>query len=250
MLRRTMDATFLNEVANHPVVRPWLGGEGPLDLTAAVENPANYALVTEHGGYLFHPLLPGVYEVHTMFLPSGHGSHQRRAAAEAFRYLFAITDCLEIVTKCPDDNAPARLASSALGFRERFRRADAWAPGVGVSYRVFSVDDWFVRSGACLLAGRDFHDTLESAKAAAGSPLDAHPQDEAHDRAVGAAALMIMGGQTTKGVAFYNRWAVFSGYQPIEVVAQDVVDVVDAVVEARDGRMHVLLVRQERPPAP
>ena len=33
VLRRTMDAERLNEIANNADVRPWLGGEGRIDLT-------------------------------------------------------------------------------------------------------------------------------------------------------------------------------------------------------------------------
>lgn len=257
MLRRTMDATFLNEVANHPDVRPYLGAPQvpTLDLTQIVQDPGNVVLVNEHGGWVLHPIMPTVYELHTMFLPEGRGRAYFAAAKEALRYVFAQTDCLEIVTKCPDDNGPARMAASLVGFRERFRRDGAWKawdqdpeapPQVGLSFQVFSVDDWFVRDKACLAAGREFHAALEEAKVAAGSELPVHPEDDAHDRAVGAAALMIKAGQTDKGVAFYNRWAIFAGYATIAAVSQGVVDVRDAIVEVRDGQMGVLLCRSEQ----
>ncbi len=245
MIRRTFDASFMNEVANHPDVRPWIGGEGPADLTAIIENPANVCLVAERngaqmGGWVFRPILPSSYEVHTLFLPQHRGAAFYAAAREGFRYMFAETDALEILTKCPDDNPGARMASSQLGFRERFHREDAWSHGVGISFRVFSVDDWFVRDPECLRQGRAFHEALEAAKAAADSTLAVHPEDATHDRAVGAAALMILAGQTGKGVGFYSRWAIFAGYATI--------DVRDALVEIRDGRMGVLKCRSLVPP--
>lgn len=250
MIRRTMDAAFLTEVANDPQVRPFLGGDGPLDIGQVARDPANVLLVATGrdgepvGGWVLHPILPAVYELHTMFLPAGRGKLFFAAAAEMFRFMFAETDALEIVTKCPDDNPGARMAASTVGFRERFRREGAWAPGVGVSYRVFSVDDWFIRDPECLAQGRAFHDALEAAKAGTGDPLlFNHTEDEAHDRAVGAAALMVRGGNTAKGVAFYNRWAALSGYAQVHAVSNAMIDVLEAIVWVRPDGFDVMLVR-------
>lgn len=248
MIYRTMNAAFLNEVANHEDVRPFLGGDGELDLGPMLANPANVALeVMGDGGWLLQPTLPGVYELHTLFMPHARGKGYFAAAREAIRWMFTNTDCLEITTKCPDDNPGARMAASVMGFRERFRRETAWppeAPAVGVSYRVFSIDDWYVRDKACLLEGRKFHAALEAAKIEAGSALPVHPEDEAHDRAVGAAALTVMAGQPAKAVGLYNRWASFAGYATIEAVGHNLIDVRDAIVEVSGGEMRVLLVRQ------
>lgn len=242
-IKRTMDAAFLNEIANHPEVRPFLGGEGPLDLTDECSNPENIAIVWERGGWLLQKLMPGMYELHTLTLPAGRGREYFATAKAALRYVFTTSDALEIVTKCPDDNGGARMAASLVGFRERFRRVDAWAPGVGISYQALTVDDWFVRDRECLAAGRRFHEELEAAADGAFPP---HPEDEAHDRAVGAAFLMIEAGQTGKGVGFYNRWAVLAGYLGISATAQNVVDIQTAIVEVHQGQMRVLKVR--RPP--
>lgn len=247
MLHRTMDATFLNSVANREDVRPFLGGEGPIDLGPLLLNPANYGLVVDGaGGWLLQAVLPGVYELHTLFLPEARGASYFVVAREALRWMFTRTDCLEIITKCPDDNGGARMAAGHMGFRERFRREDAWAPGVGISYRVFTLDDWFVRDKAAIMEGRAFHKALEAAKVAAGITLPAHPEDEAHDRAVGAAVLMIRGGQESKAVGFYTRWALFAGYQTFEQVGPSLFDVREAIVEVSEGQMRVLHV--VRPP--
>lgn len=243
MIKRTMSATFLNEVANHPEVRPFLGApENPvLDLSPLVENPRCVCLeVPGAGGWVLQPILPAVYELHTLFLPEARGRSYFKLARDAMRMVFAETDCLEIVTKCPDDNGGARMAASIMGFRERFRREDAWAPGVGISYQVFSVDDWFIRDAACAEAGHAFHEALEAAKTASGSALPVHPDDGAHDRAVGACCLMIKGGQASKGVAFYNRWSIFAGYATIGQISETLFDVQDAIVEVRGGQMEVL----------
>lgn len=243
MIKRTMNATFLNEVANHPEVRPFLGApENPiLDLSPLVEDPRCICLeVPGEGGWVLQPIMSGVYELHTLFLPEARGKAYFKNAKEAVRRIFTETDCLEIVTKCPDDNGGARMAARIMGFRERFRREDAWAPGVGVSYQVFSLDDWFIRDEACRKAGHEFHEALEAAKIAAGSTLPVHAEDVAHDHAVGAACLMIKAGQVAKGVAFYCRWAIFAGYATIVQISETLIDVQDAIIEVRDGHMEVL----------
>lgn len=253
MIKRTMSATFLNEVANHPDVRPFLGApENPvLDLTALVQDPRCICLeVPGAGGWVLQPILPAVYELHTLFLPKARGRAYFAQAREAIRYMFSETDCLEIVTKCPDDNGGARMAASLMGFRERFRRENAWSPGVGISYQVFSVDDWFVRDDACETAGQAFHEALEAAKIAAGSTLPVHPDDTAHDRAVGACCLMVKGGQAAKGIAFLNRWSIFAGYATIAAISESLIDVQDAIIEVRGGQMEVLLCRSGQPLEP
>lgn len=243
MIRRTMDGANLTRIANDPEVRPWIGGEGVMDLGPLLSDPANYGIEADHGGWLLHPILPGVYELHSLFLKEGRGKPFFAAAREMFRFMFAETDCLEIVTKCPDDNPAARMAAATVGFRERFRREDAWAPGVGISYQVFSVDDWVARDGECLAQGEAFHDALKAAQITAGSDRPFHPDDEAHDRAVGAATLMIRGGYTAKGVGFYNRFAKFAGYAEVQAVGPRTIDVVDAVVEVVPTGFEVLLCR-------
>jgi hypothetical protein len=259
MLRRTMNADLLNEVANHPDVRPFLGAAelGTLDLTDLVENPRNVALVGDAGGFVYQQLMPGVYELHTLFLPEARGKALMAAARESFRFMFTRTDCLEILTKCPDDNGGARFASSALGFRERFRREAAWETLAGISYRVFSVDDWFVRDPECLAAGQEFHAMVEAAKEAATALLPegaalfpVHPEDATHDRAAGAACLMAKAGLTTKGAAFYNRWAIFAGYATIAAISETLIDIQDAIIEVRDGHMEVLKCRSEQQSQP
>lgn len=244
MVRRTMDVARLNELANHQALRPFLGGvDGPLDLTPLVDNPEVIVLEGDGGAFLLTPLYPGCYELHTLFLPEARGALFFIQAQEMFRYIFTQTDALEIVTKCPDDNRGAALAATKAGFRERFHRADAWKPGVGVSFRGLSIDDWFIRDPECEREGVEFHAMLEGAKEAAKSSLKPHPVDPVHDHAVGAALLMAKAGRLEKGVGFYVRWATFAGYAPIYVAGTGLIDIHDALIEIRDGSMNVLLCR-------
>lgn len=244
MITRTLDGTFLTSVANHPDVRPYIGpGDEALDLTQIISNPSNIALEAEGGGWVLVNLLPGVYELHTLFLPEARGKAYFRAAREALRWLFTTTDCLEVLTRCPDDNPGARMAASMVGFRERFRRDGAWAEGVGVSYQALTFDDWVSRDPQVAHEGHDFHVLLENEKALRGSELPDHPEDEAHDRMVGAALLMAKAGKTGKAVGLFNRWACFAGYAPIQMLSPTIADIADAILEVKDGQLRVLGVR-------
>ena len=247
MIRRTLEARFLNEVANHPDVREGLGGAGPLDLTAIVSDPSNVALETEHGGWVLVRHEPGVYELHTLFLKEGRGLAHFTAGSEGLAYMFAATDAREIVTRVPDFNCAAKMSSRAFHFRERFRRENAWTDArgetCGISYRVLDIDTWCAHSAPALRAGEWFHEKIEAAKVAFSSSLPDHPEDKAHDRAAGAAVLMIKAGNLGKGVWFYNRWARLAGYAPITVLSQTpaIIDVgVGVIVEVREGGMEVI----------
>lgn len=249
LVRRTLDATFLNEVFNDPDVRPWVGGEGVIDVTTVVSNPANIALITEHGGWVLAKHETGIYELHTAFLKEGRGRFYVAATLEALRYVFTATDAVEIVTRVPEINRAAAMAARCAGFKERFMRSDAWALPEGkvcdISFQGLHLDAWTAQSPDVLAEGHWFHETLEAAKTRSGSPLAAHRDDGAHDRAVGASVLMMKTGNAAKAVWSYNRWARLAGYQPIELLGSNpvIVDVGDAVVEVMGADMQVLKCR-------
>ena len=114
-LRRTFDAAFLNGVINHPEVRPWVGkpGAGQADVTALVRDPENITLVNEHGGFIYVRKEPGVYEVHTQFLPGGSATE---AARESVTYMFDVVGATKLVTDVPEDNMRAFGLSLKAGF--------------------------------------------------------------------------------------------------------------------------------------
>lgn len=248
MIRRTLNPGFLNYVINHPDVRPMLGGEGALDLTDYIADPANIALEAEYGGWLLVRQEPGVYQLHTQFLKAGRGRAYFEAAREALRYVFGSTDAVELTTRVPLVNRGAHVAAKVAGFEERFVRKNAivldGAPS-DVSFQALTLEHWMATDETLPDLGRWFHDRLEAAKREAGSVLETHPDDDAHDRAVGAAVLMMRAGNTVKAAWAYNRWASLAGYQTIEVLSlcPAVIDVRDAVIEVRQGEMEVLLCR-------
>jgi hypothetical protein len=242
MIRRTFDPVFLTEVVNHPEVRPWLAGEGPLDISERVLDADNFVLVSEFGGFILVRHEPGIYEVHSQFLP-GNGTHPIKAMRAAQEWMFTRTDCQAIVSKVPEANKAAKGFAITGGLRPIFRRAKS---DLGpCEYVELALMDWAMRTKALEAHGERFHAFLEAAKATEGSQLPTHPHDPAHERAVGAAMLMIERGQPQKGVAFYNRWARLAGYAEIELLSEApvVVDAVDAVVGIGDTGMEMLLCR-------
>lgn len=242
-LSRTVDASFLNSVANNADVRPWLGGNGVLDLAPTLADFRNFGLVTDAGGFVLTAHGPGVYEVHSMFLPSA-GAAAIAAMRAGMGYMFTRTDCFQLLTKVPDDNRAALGLARAGGFRLAFHRPDCWNGG-GVKHFAQTVEDWALGNAALEADGEWFHATLEAAKLATGSDLPTHPHDAAHDRIVGATVQMMRAGNVAKAAFFYNRWARFAGYGPIQLLNQTpaVLDLGDAVVELRDGNMEMLTCR-------
>jgi len=246
-LRRTLDPDRLNEIANDPAVRPWLGGTGALDLGPVIRNPANVALECETGGYVLENHGAGQYEAHTLFLPEGR-PFAYDLAREGFRYLFSATDCLRVVTKVPAGNIAAASHAKRCGFEPIFSRSAMWPGPDGpedVSFQALTFDAWKGRDTQVAVEGRWFHDALEAAKIAAGSAREIHEDDEAHDRAVGAAVLMFKAGNPVKAATLYNQWAALAGYAPLTVLSLTplVIDVVDAVVEVASQNMEVLQCR-------
>lgn len=241
-VRRTFDASFLNTVANHPEVRPWLAGKGTIDLSGLVGNAGNFALVNDFGGFLLTPNVPSVYEVHSMFLPEGRGGCVAFMKA-CQEWMFTRTDCVAITSKVPKSNGAAKGLALRGGLSAVFERDDALLGPC--EYVELPILKWAMNNPALEAHGERFHELLEQAKEAAGSELPVHPHDPAHERAVGAAALMFERGQPVKAQDFYNRWAVLAGYAPIRLLSLSpvTVDVVDAVVGIGEEGMEVWLCR-------
>lgn len=242
LLKRTFDATLLNEVINSPDVRPWVAGEGIIDVSTIVGSPANFALVMDGGGFILIRHEPGIYEVHSQFLPSAR-QHSVRAMREGFEYMFTQTDCHTVLTQVPDNNRHAQAFAKLARFQTMFRREHAERGPT--AYMELTASAWAQSNPSLEVDGERFHEQLATAKQARGSELPEHPHDAAHERAVGAAVRMIRAGNATKGVSLYNRWARLAGYAPISIVstAPLVIDVVDAVVSLSPNGLEVLLCR-------
>jgi RimJ/RimL family protein N-acetyltransferase len=241
---RTFDASLFNRVCNHPEVRPWLGGEGELDVSPVLDNPQNYALWFTNGGFILHAGPGASFEVHSQFTPEG-----RRSSFEAMRagmdYMFTRTNAVQLTTFLPDNNPAAKALGLKGGFKEWFRR-DNHICGPGVQARI-DIDQWITNTPALEKDGERFHDALEAAKKAEGSELPVHPHDPIHERYVGAAVRMCSRGHALKGVLIYSRWAVNAGYAPIRLISNDppIVDAVDAIVGLANGKPEIIQLLAE-----
>lgn len=247
---RQTDATQINAVANHRDILPFVAGVADaIDLGEALSNRDNVLLMAdETGGQFYIKSEPGVYEVHTLFLPEARGKHVIDVVTDAVHYMFTRTDCVEIVTRVPDGNVAAAALTRRFGGNFLFHMSNAWpspSGNVGAGFYMHGYRDWIRRASYLSVTGHDFHDQLETAKIASGSDLPIHDDDDCHDRYVGAACEMIAAGQPDKGVAVYNQWARLAGYQEISIVSRNptVIDIHDALIAARGDSMEVLLCR-------
>jgi len=241
---RTMSAARLNAIANHPSVRPWLGGDSVIDLEPVLLNPANFAFETEHGGMVLAQIGNGVYEVHSLFLPEGRGPESSQAFDAVADYMFAVTDCIEVRTRAMEDNRRAVAAAKRQGFEQRYAMPVPWHDGALALATFWSLtaERWALTADRPQSLGEWFHVQLALAQ---GGDFQLHADEVVHDRMVGAMGLMACSGQGEKAVRFYNAWAALTGYHPVQLLREHpvVIDLHDAVVEVRNGSMEVLLCR-------
>jgi len=249
-VQRTFSADFFNSVANTPGVREFLGqGDDQLDLEPIIKSPSNFCFQAEGGGFVCHQHEPGIYEVHSMFLPEARGTGVAHAMRDSMAYMFLQTDCVELVTRVPETNRAAKVLARIGGFKEKFSRKHAWpAPGgpSAVSYQGLSLLSWTLAAAAMADEGEGFHNELLRLKESQGSELVAHDDDPVHDAVVGATIKMVKLGNAVKGVQTYNRWARLAGYEPVKLLSTHpaVVDLHDAVVSFRaPDQMEFLLCR-------
>lgn len=225
-IERSFDAHFLNRVANHPKVQRWIKGyeKVPLDLTAAVDDRNNIQLVGEHGVMVFHFLQPGLYECHTLVMPEGRGEWTLRFVNACLFIMFTQTDCMEIMTKVPKGNVRALALVKAIHGVYDFTSPQGWVMDndpVPADIYTMHAQDWVRFADGLPERGAWFHSRLQEEFARFGKTEPVHPHDDWHDRHVGAAAEMILGGVPGKGLVFYNRFAKASGcYAPMEYVGQ------------------------------
>lgn len=250
-LRREFNASEINAIINDPSVFPSVAIPGieTIDLRGLIADPRNVLLMADGGGVLFCQDEPGIYEVHTQFLPAFRGRHAIRASIEAYRWMFTHTDCMTLFTRVPSPNRAAAFAARVVGFECRFERSAVWPTPdgpVGMKYLVLSYDGWIKRNTAVLMeSGRVFHRRLEDECVRLGHPDKAHPDEDCHDLAVGACAEMVYGGQPEKAVVLYNRWARFAGYGQIALTARSplVIDIGTAVLLIADQTFKVITCR-------
>jgi hypothetical protein len=137
MLARSHDVARINQVVNHPSVRPSVGAPelGDLDMTPVVERPEHWFLIGDHGGFALTWSAPGVYEWHSFILLEGRGKWAADARSEAIEYARQ-HGARMLWSKIPPD-AP---------HVDRFARQGGMKPTndvvetFGVPYRVFNME--------------------------------------------------------------------------------------------------------------
>jgi len=88
VIERSFDAARINELVNHPTVRPFIGpGDQALDLTDNVTDFNNIFLLGPSGGFGYLWTAPQTYEIHTFILPEGRGRNAYGLAQESLAYM-------------------------------------------------------------------------------------------------------------------------------------------------------------------
>jgi hypothetical protein len=246
MLARHFDAEHMNRILNDPNVRPDVADvkDGPLDISSSVENRNNVLLMAEHGGCMFFQTLPGIYEVHTVCDTMGRGPWIAKFVLDAGDWMFTKTPCFEITTRIPAEHRGAKRLAMHAGFMPEFVREGGcvWrGKKMDVEIYSFRVQDWIKRSSTFEEKGRAFHDFLHSEAERLGVTAPAHPDDPSHNRYVGSSLEMAENGQVSKGVNWYNRWAVSARHPTISLLSSNPLEIkMDlGILRLVDGKMRV-----------
>lgn len=249
MIERQFDGHDINRVVNAPSVYPWVKGYavGRLDMSAAVASKANVLLMGDHGGVIFVQHQQGYYEAHTQVLPAGRGRWTLRMVRAALHWMFTRTDAIEIVTRVPKGNDAALGLVRAIHGVYEFTNPRGWVyenDPVPAAVYALRLHDWVRRAPGLIERGAWFHARLEAELTKLGKTEDVHADDVTHDRYVGAACEMMMGGQPHKAAVFYNRWAVMADYAPIQLMSTSplTVNIRSAIICVRPDDFWVMSV--------
>lgn len=257
LIHRSFDADDINPILNDPRVFESIklpGMTTDIDATPIVTNPSNVLLMAEGGGIIFAQQEGGIYDVHTAFLKPERnktgGPHIRNVCEQAYRWIFTHTDCMVLQTRIPAFNRAAIIFAPLVGWRFEFERKGVWPTDQGpvdMSYFSLRYEEWVRRDQEFVDSGRKFHQRLDEEFARHKALHDNHPDDEAHDRYVGACIQTILAGQPEKAVVLYNRWAAFSGYGPIAMVSRSplLIDIGTALLMVENDNFKVIQCRPQ-----
>ncbi len=240
-IERKHDAIFVNAVANHPDVAPFVRGYllGKMDFGEAVKDPNTVFLAGEHGVMIFHQHQPGLWECHTMVKPSGRGFWTLKFVRACLFWVFTKTNAIEIMTRVPKGNIPALALVRAIKGVYEFMNRRGWVMDNDlIPAEIYSmhVQNWIRDADGLRERGAWFHARLEKEMARFGSKPE-HQSDPEQNRHVGAACEMIFGGQPHKGVVFYNRYAAMNDLTQASLIGVSPVsvDIGIGVLVMRDG---------------
>lgn len=112
---RSRDADLINFYANHPEIRPFIGGTGELDLSSATFDP-HFALFGEHGGFVLTWTAPETYEVHTLIAEAGRGQWAFDFAKESIAYMVR-NGALHLWTRVHPKHRHTAIFTRKMGFK-------------------------------------------------------------------------------------------------------------------------------------
>lgn len=251
-------ADRLNAIANHEAVLPFISaGLSSIDMSPLLADQRNAILLGEHGFMLFTPGQPFnmIYEAHTSVLPEGRGAWTRTFVLACLHWIFTRTAVAEVFTRCPhlDNVDSTRRLAEFVGGQFLLTNHLGYPHEKGmIPADVFSlpVIEWARTAPGLVERGQWFHRKLEGEYRRLGRVEPNHPDDEAHDRYVGACVDMILAGNIDKGVQIYNRFATMSQYAPVVVMNTEplLLDIQDAylIVRGDDFYVHSLKPKPER----
>jgi hypothetical protein len=243
LVHRTFEAEFINAVANSPDCLGGIsaGSMKTVDYTPVVKNHNNVVLVGDHGGIVFHAILPGFFELHTQVLLTGRGEWARQMAEEAVRWIFTRTDATELITRVPQGNKAAGALTRSLGGVAEAVLESSMVHFSFTLYRL-TIQDWMNGANGLVEMGQWFHSRLHQEYAKHGIEAPIHEEDSWHNRHVGAAAYMILGNKPAKGIGYYNRWAAMAMAPFATLLSLDplVIDIRDARLLVANGSFEVI----------
>lgn len=172
------------------------------------------------GGFILVPKWVSVYEVHTLLSEDGRGAKGVEAGKQMVSWAFTHSNCLRLVSYCPDFCRESLVFAHAIGGRTDFRRENVFVKHgkrVGCTYVSLTLWEWLRKAAANYVDyGREFHRQLVEL-----TPHEPHDEDEAHDAMVGLAIYMAVTGRMIKKAELvYNQWARVAGYEPISVLGE------------------------------
>ncbi len=259
-LRRSADTAEFNAILNHPDILPMvaIAGQESLDATPLVGDPKNYLLMVdgyvnggelagkiEVGAIFFAQHDPGIFEVHTHFLKGWRGQFAIDASLAAYRWMFTHTDAMTLLARAPDCWPQIGKFCIAVGATKEFERHAFWLGPDGLSdcaFYALRYDDW-VNQAELVSSGHQFYLKLRDEFARTGHELP--PLEYCLDQRLGAFIETLYGNQPDKAVILYNRFARFSGFPGIALLARDpiIIDIGTSVLQIGDGTFKVLKIR-------
>lgn len=230
-----------NALANSERLKPWVAehGMGEIDLSRIWD----YCVGLEwpEGGFVFQQLDDcGLWEIHTLF---EHSHRAAMRAREALHFMFVRKVCDKIVTRVPDNNKHALKYAQCGGMRDLYISKKIWKTAEGkVDVHCLSLrtEQWIADNADLEKIGQEFHDYLSRTEFHTD-----HEDDPVHDCFVGYVAECYRHGVPHRGIFYYNRWAIATGYKPIEFIDAQTAGFDDVLVKVLPIGYEVTLCQSE-----